>query len=47
MLAEFDGKMWSLINANWLLQLQKELNEDGHIFELTGIQKVSIITMPR
>ncbi|KAG6648661.1 hypothetical protein CIPAW_07G161800 [Carya illinoinensis] len=42
-LAEFDGKMWSLINANWLLQLQKELNEDGHIFELTGIQKVIIV----
>lgn len=45
-LAVYDGKMWSLINSNWSLELRKEFKEDGPIFELTGIQKVSINTMP-
>jgi hypothetical protein len=41
-LAELVGEGWSLMNSNWSLQLQKKLSEYGHIFELTGIQKVSI-----
>ena len=41
-LAEFVGEGWSLMNSNWSLQLQKKLSENGHIFELTGIRKVSI-----
>lgn len=45
-LAEFVGKGWSLMNSNWSLQLQKEVSEDGHVFELTGIKKVSIDTIP-
>lgn len=45
-LAEFDGKGWSLMNSNWSLQLQKELSEDGHVFELKGIKKASIHTIP-
>lgn len=45
-LAEFVGKGWSLMNSNWSLQLQKEVSEDGRVFELTGIKKVSIDTIP-
>lgn len=45
-LAEFVGKGWSLMNSNWSLQLHKELSEDGHVFELTGIKKVSINSIP-
>lgn len=45
-LAEFGGKGWSLMNSNWSLQLQKELSEDSHVFELTGIKKVSIHATP-
>lgn len=42
-LAEFVGEGWSLMNSNWSLQLRKKLSENGHIFELTGIRKVSIL----
>lgn len=42
-LAEFAGNnRWSLMNSNWSIQLHKELSEDGHVFELTGVQKVGI-----
>lgn len=42
-LAEFSETAWSLMNSNWLLQLQSKFSsEKEKIFELSGSRKVSI-----
>ncbi|KAK0576735.1 hypothetical protein LWI29_022531 [Acer saccharum] len=41
-LAKFSGAGWSLMNSNWLFQLQNKFSETEDIYELTGSRKVII-----
>ncbi|KAH7567611.1 hypothetical protein ACOSP7_010395 [Xanthoceras sorbifolium] len=41
-LAEFSGAGWSLMNSNWLFQLQEKFSKTEDIYELTGSRKVII-----
>ncbi|KAK3012596.1 hypothetical protein RJ639_009596, partial [Escallonia herrerae] len=41
-LAALVGTEWSLIESQWSLQLQRTINKDGHLFELTGHRMVKL-----
>lgn len=42
-LAEFVKTGWSLIDGQWLLDLQQKSSEDDHLFKLVGKRKLVCI----
>ncbi|KAK7321290.1 hypothetical protein VNO77_31780 [Canavalia gladiata] len=42
LLLELKGRMWSMMNSEWMLQKKKTSDEDKHVYELTGTRKVII-----